>query len=71
MSYMEFLLNEHRNLFTCVICSSISMNMGTCLNLLFGVLSQEHRNLFKCVVWGSISMNMGTYLDVLYGVLSQ
>jgi len=40
MCYMEFCLNEQVNLSKCVVWSSISMNMGTYLNVLNGVLSQ-------------------------------
>jgi len=37
MCYMEFCLNDHGNLFKCVVWSSVSMNMGTYLNVLYGV----------------------------------
>jgi len=40
MCYMELCLNEQVNIFKCVMGSSISMNMGTYLNVLYGVLSQ-------------------------------
>jgi len=40
MCYMEFYLNDHGNLFKRVVWSSVSMNMGTYLNVLYGVLSQ-------------------------------
>jgi len=40
MCYMELYLNEHGNIFKCVEWSSVSMNMGTYLNVLYGVLSQ-------------------------------
>jgi len=40
MCYMDFYLNDQGNLFKCVIWSSISMKMGTYLNVLYRVLSQ-------------------------------
>jgi len=40
MYYMEFYLNEQVNVFKCGICSYISMNIRTYLNVLYGVLSQ-------------------------------
>jgi len=40
MCYMELCLNEQVNLFKRVVWSSVSMIMGTYLNVLYGVLSQ-------------------------------
>jgi len=40
MCCMEFHINEHWNIFEYVILSSVSMNMGTYLNVLYGILSQ-------------------------------
>jgi len=36
---MELYLNDHGNIFEYVILSSVSMNMGTYLNVLYVVLS--------------------------------
>jgi len=40
MCYMESYINGHGNIFKCVVWSSVSMYMGTYLNVLYGVLSQ-------------------------------
>jgi len=40
MCYMELCLNEQVNIFKCVIWSSVSMIMGTYLNVLYVVLYQ-------------------------------
>jgi len=40
MCCMEFYLNEQVNIFKCGVWSSISMNMGTYVNVLYGFLSQ-------------------------------